>query len=160
MQSARRPGAIEPSSRSSPKCVAVLIVAICSATSGSSPQSIACRTTRSMCPSLTSVPEWQSSVQRMKLRGSSPFSVTAVICAFTSYQAEPEPQHRPHPLAHPRDRVRLARALVVVGRPAGGIGREVGRGPGWHSARRPSCRRACVAAISPSIFGSPAITPG
>ncbi len=89
MQSARRPGAIEPSSRSSPKCVAVLIVAICSATSGSSPQSMACRTTRFMWPSLTSVPEWQSSVQRMKLRGSSPFSVTAVICAFTSYQAEP-----------------------------------------------------------------------
>ena len=89
MQSARRPGAIEPSSRSMPKWVAVLIVAICSATSGSSPQAIACRTTRSMCPSCTSVPEWQSSVQRMKPRGSSPFSVTAVICAATSYQAEP-----------------------------------------------------------------------
>ena len=89
MQSARRPGAIEPSSRSRPKWVAVLIVAICSAISGSRPQSMAWRTTRFMWPSLTSVPEWQSSVQRMKLRGSSPFSVTAVICALTSYQAEP-----------------------------------------------------------------------
>ena len=54
--SARRPGAMEPSSRSSPKWVAVLIVAICSATSGSSPQSMAWRTTRSMWPSSTSVP--------------------------------------------------------------------------------------------------------
>ena len=87
--SARRPGAMLPSSRSSPKCVAVLIVAIWIATTGSQPQSIACRTTRSMWPALTSVPAMQSSVHRMKLRGSSPFSVTAVIWLSTSYQAEP-----------------------------------------------------------------------
>ena len=87
--SARRPGAIEPRSRSNPKCVAVLIVAICKAIKGSHPHSIAWRTTRFIWPSFTIVPEWLSSVHRINPRGSRPFSVTAVIWLSTSYQAEP-----------------------------------------------------------------------
>ena len=51
MRSARRPGAIEPSSRSRPKCCAVLSVAIWMAVIGFRPWAIAWRTTRSMCPS-------------------------------------------------------------------------------------------------------------
>ena len=81
--------AIDPSSRSSLKCWAVLSVAIWIAVTGFNPWLMAWRTTRSMWPSLTSVPEWLSSVQRMKLRGSIPCSVTALICSATSYQAEP-----------------------------------------------------------------------
>ena len=65
------------------------MVAIWSAVIGSQPHAMAWRTTRSMCPSRTKVPEWQSSVHSTKPRGSSPRSVTAVICASTSYQAEP-----------------------------------------------------------------------
>ena len=161
MQSARRPGAMEPSSRSSPKWVAVLIVAIWSAISGSQPQAMAWRTTRFMWPSWTSVPEWQSSVQRMKLRGSRPFSVTAVICASTSYQAEPRRSMDAHALPDAGDGVLLPRAFVVIGRAARDIGVETGAQVGARrNARRPSCPPACVAAISASICGSPSTTPG
>ena len=64
-------------------------VAIWIAVTGFRPWLMACRTTRSIWPSCTSVPEWLSSVHRMKLRGSMPPSVTALICAATSYHAEP-----------------------------------------------------------------------
>ena len=126
MQSARRPGAIEPSSRSMPKCVAVLIVAICSATSGSSPQSMAWRTTRSMWPSFTSVPGVAVVGAEDEVARVEPLLGDGGDLRLHVVPGRAEPQHRAHPLAHARDGVRLARALVVVGRAAGGVGGKVG----------------------------------
>ena len=107
--------------RSSPKCWAVLRVAIWMAVMGFNPQAIACRTTRFMWPSRTSVPEWLSSVQRTKLRELRPISVTAFTWAATSNHAEPKPTHRPHALTHARHRILEPRALVIVGRASGCI---------------------------------------
>ena len=98
---------------------------------GSRPCAMAWRTTRFMWPSLTSVPEWQSSVHRMKLRGSRPCSVTALICAATSYQAEPSRSiaripWRTRAMASPRACPRGRRPARPRHRP--GTAAEVGRG--------------------------------
>ncbi len=122
---------------------------------------MAWRTTRSMWPSLTSVPEWQSSVQRMKLRGSSPFSVTAVICASTSYQAEPRRSIARIPWRTRAMASASRRALVIVGRAAGGIGVESRAKVGARrNGRRRSCRRPGSRRSRPASWGRRATTPG
>jgi len=86
---------------------------------------------------------------------SGPFSVDRVICVSMSYQADPQPDHRPHPLTpSAANCIRLAGALVTSAGPPRPHRQQrqvqIGRG---HSARPRSCPRVCVAAISASIFG-------
>ena len=107
--SASRPGAIDPRSWRMPKYSAPFTVAIWIATSGSIPSSIARRTTRSMCPSVTIVSGRTSSVTSRQWRGSTPSSVSTGASASTSLERRALAELDPHPGAQLRERV-LARA--------------------------------------------------
>ena len=121
---------------------------------------MACRTTRSMCPSFTSVPGVavvgaEDEVARVEPllghRGDLRLDVVPGRARAAASPASPgAPARSRPPRACPRGR--------PPARPPHRPGSR--SGPGSRSARRRSCPRACVAAISPSIFGSAATTPG
>ena len=101
-KSARRPGAIEPSSRSRPKCWAVLMVAIWIAVTGLRPCAMAWRTTRSMWPSCDqragmAVVGAQDEVARIE----APFGHRLDLRGDV-VPGRAQPQHRLHALAHAR----------------------------------------------------------
>ena len=134
--SARRPGVIEPSSRSRPKCWAVLSVAIWIAVIGFRPQEMAWRTTRFMWPSFTSVPRVAVVRTQNEIARIEPALGDGLDLRRHVVPGGAEPQHGAHALAHPGDGILDAGSLVVVGGAARHIGME----------RRPEIGRGIVAA--------------